>query len=585
MGWRTKADRWLAFEELEDTLKEQLRTIEKDEQLLEDHFYKDLQFGTGGMRGEMGPGTNRINIYTVRRAAQGLAQYMEDQGREAMKRGVVIAFDSRHLSSQFALEAAKTLGKRGIQVYLFDELCPTPVLSFAVRHLHAYAGVMITASHNPPEYNGLKLYGEDGGQLPPLTAGILTEYIQRSGNELLIETEEAQQLLKQGRFIYIGEEINQAYIHVLKTIQLQQQNNKDLAIVFTPLHGTGNKLIQRGLTAFGFEKVTVVKEQETADPDFSTVQSPNPEEHEAFKLAIRYGEKAGADLLIATDPDADRLGLAVRNHQNEYVVLTGNQTGALMLHYLLEKKKQQGTLSSNGVLIKTIVTSELGRAIADHYGVTTIDTLTGFKFIGERIKQLEQAGKQTFLFGYEESYGYLADAFVRDKDAIQSAVLAAEMAAYYKKQGQSLYDQLLVLFETYGFYQESTYSLSIKGRDGEESMLALFNTLRSAPPKWLNEVQVTEMEDYASGQRLHLSTGDRTPIHLPKANVLKFKLADGSWVCIRPSGTEPKVKFYFAVKEATWSTSQKKLAHLEKKVLEMVSERKTLSALKPIEHA
>ncbi|KXH86102.1 phospho-sugar mutase [Sporosarcina sp. HYO08] len=572
MSWKTKVAQWLNHKTLDAALKEELITVQEDKKLLEDSFYKELEFGTGGMRGVLGPGTNRMNIYTTRKAAEGLACYMVEQGRKAMMRGVVIAYDSRHMSPEFALEVAKTVGKHGIQAYVFDEPRPTPVLSFAVRYLHAYAGIVITASHNPPEYNGLKVYGEDGGQIPPAAADVMINYVQMAGSELAIEAADEQELLDKGLLTYIGEQVDRAYIDALHSIQLKRERaGNDLSIVFTPLHGTANKPVRAGLKAFGFENVIVVKEQELPDPNFSTVQSPNPEEHAAFELAIRYGKEIDADILMGTDPDADRLGIAVKNCENEYVVLTGNQVGALMLYYLLGQKQKNGRLPTNGVVLKTIVTSEIGRMIAADFGVTTIDTLTGFKFIGEKMKQFEQTGEYTFLFGYEESYGYLIGDFVRDKDAVQSAVFMAEVAAYYKTQGKSLYDGLLEIFEKYGFYQESLRSLTLKGKDGAKQIALILEKFRHNPPKVINGAPVTEIADYAASECTDIRTGVTAAIDLPQSNVLKFKLADGSSVCVRPSGTEPKVKFYFAVKGESMADSKEKLSSLENHVMELIN--------------
>ena len=574
MSWKTKMDQWVGYELLDSTLKEKLNSLQGNEKLLEDSFYKELEFGTGGMRGVLGPGTNRMNIYTVRKVAEGLARYIVEQGKEAMQRGVVIAYDSRHQSPEFSLEVAKTIGKHGIRVFLFEGLRPTPVLSFAVRYLHAYAGVVMTASHNPPEYNGLKVYGEDGGQLPPDAADVTIAYMQAAGSELEIEAAEEQELLDNGLLTYIGEKVDRAYIEALRSIQLNgetvKQVGKDLAIVFTPLHGTANTSVRAGLEAFGFENVTVVKEQEHPDPDFSTVASPNPEEPAAFELAIRYGKEVDADLLMGTDPDADRLGIAVKNHEGEYVVLTGNQIGALMLDYLLEQKQQASELPHNGIVIKTIVTSEIGRAVAESYGMTALDTLTGFKFIGEKILEYEKSGEHTFLFGYEESYGYLIGTFVRDKDAVQSAVFVAEVAAYYKSQGKSLYDGLMEIYEEYGYYQESQRSLTLTGRAGAEQIAGILESFRSDAPKQINGVAILEIEDYDTSERLNVRSGEHSLIDLPKSNVLKYKLADGSWICIRPSGTEPKVKFYFAVKGESMTDGKEKLARLENEVMDLV---------------
>lgn len=574
MSWKTKMDQWLAYSSLDHSLKETLLSIQENDKLLEDSFYKELEFGTGGMRGEIGPGTNRMNIYTVRKAAEGLARYIEEQGKEAMARGVVIAYDSRHMSPEFSLEVAKTVGKHGIQAYLFESLRPTPVLSFAVRYLHAFTGVMITASHNPPEYNGVKMYGEDGGQLPPAAADIIIDFVQSAGSELEIAYSTKEELIQNGLLTYIGEKVDRAYIESMKSIHLNdeaiKQSGKDLKIVFTPLHGTANHSVRDGLQAFGFENVTVVKEQELPDPEFSTVESPNPEEHAAFELAIRYGKEIDADVLLGTDPDADRLGVAVKNDEGEYVVLTGNQVGALMMHYILDQKQKSGTLPENGVVLKTIVTSEMGRAIAESFDITAIDTLTGFKFIGEKILEFEQTGEHTFLFGYEESYGYLIGDFVRDKDAVQAAVFVAEIAAFYKTQGKSLYDGLLELFAEYGYYKESLRSLTLKGKDGAEQIAGILETFRAEPPLQINDQAVIYVEDYAASEQINVQDDTKSVINLPKSNVLKFKLADGSWFCVRPSGTEPKAKFYFAVKGDSLADSEAKSSALENTVMEIV---------------
>lgn len=549
--------------------------MKEDDKQAEDAFYKNLEFGTGGMRGELGPGTNRLNVYMVRKATEGLACYIEESGEEAKKKGVVVAYDSRHKSPEFALEVAKVLGQHGIKTYVFDELRPTPELSYAVRYLNAFAGIVITASHNPPEYNGYKVYGEDGGQLPPAAADKIISHMNRVENELSISVKEEQELLAEGLLTYIGAEVDVAYTEALKTIQLNrklvEEAGKELKIVFTPLHGSGNKPVREGLKAFGFTNVKVVKEQELPDPDFSTVQSPNPEEHAAFELAIQYGKEIDADLLMATDPDADRLGVAVKDSSGEYVVLTGNQLGALMLHYLLIQKKEQGVLPENGAVVKTIVTSEIGRAIASSFGLKTFDTLTGFKFIGEKINEFEQSGDYQFQFGYEESYGYLIGDFVRDKDAVQSAVFAAEVAAYYKTQGKSLYDGLLDIFSKYGYYKESLRSITLKGKDGAEQIKKLVDAFRVNPVRELGEIDVTCIEDYQSGERVHVKEGKTESMPFPVSNVLKYHFEDGTWFTIRPSGTEPKAKFYFGVKKELLSQSEKHLRKIEQLVMERVN--------------
>ncbi|MCM3798866.1 phospho-sugar mutase [Caldibacillus thermoamylovorans] len=574
MSWKEIADKWLNNESLDGDLKEQLYKLKEDEKSLEELFYKNLEFGTGGMRGEIGPGTNRMNIYTVRKASEGLAQYLLSQGEDSAKRGVVISYDSRHMSPEFALEVAKTVGKHGIKSYLFSELRPTPELSFAVRHLGAAAGVMVTASHNPPEYNGYKVYGDDGGQLPPKQADALTNFVNSVEDELSIEVTGKEELLANGLLQYIGEDIDQIYLENVAKIQLNKEIvekvGEELKIVFTPLHGTANKLVQEGLKQFGFKNVTVVKEQEHPDPNFSTVKSPNPEEHAAFELAIKYGKEIDADILLGTDPDSDRLGVAVKNAEGEYQVLTGNQTGAIMLHYLLSQKAEKGLLPENGIVLKTIVTSEIGRAIAESFGIPTFDTLTGFKFIGEKIKEYEKTGKHTFLFGYEESYGYLIGDFVRDKDAVQAAIFAAEVAAYYKAQGKSLYDALMEIFEKYGYYKEALSSLTLKGKDGAEQIANILEEFRSNPPKEIAGIRVTAVEDYKASIRKQLSNGKLNPISLPKSNVLKYFLEDGSWFCVRPSGTEPKCKFYFAVKGSSLNESEQLVNNLQQAVMEKV---------------
>ncbi|MEC1264361.1 phosphoglucomutase [Bacillus subtilis] len=574
MTWRKSYERWKQTEHLDPELKERLIELEGNEQALEDCFYKDLEFGTGGMRGEIGAGTNRMNIYTVRKASAGFAAYISKQGEEAKKRGVVIAYDSRHKSPEFAMEAAKTLATQGIQTYVFDELRPTPELSFAVRQLNTYGGIVVTASHNPPEYNGYKVYGDDGGQLPPKEADIVIEQVNAIENELTITVDEENKLKEKGLIKIIGEDIDKVYTEKLTSISVHPELSEevDVKVVFTPLHGTANKPVRRGLEALGYKNVTVVKEQELPDSNFSTVTSPNPEEHAAFEYAIKLGEEQNADILIATDPDADRLGIAVKNDQGKYTVLTGNQTGALLLHYLLSEKKKQGILPDNGVVLKTIVTSEIGRAVASSFGLDTIDTLTGFKFIGEKIKEYEASGQYTFQFGYEESYGYLIGDFARDKDAIQAALLAVEVCAFYKKQGMSLYEALINLFNEYGFYREGLKSLTLKGKQGAEQIEAILASFRQNPPQKMAGKQVVTAEDYAVSKRTLLTESKEEAIDLPKSNVLKYFLEDGSWFCLRPSGTEPKVKFYFAVKGSSLEDSEQRLAALSEDVMKTVDE-------------
>ena len=560
MDWKSTYEKWANYPGLDGELRSALEAIKQDEAKLEEAFYKNLEFGTGGMRGEIGVGTNRMNVYTVRKATQGLANYIKNEGEEAMKRGVVIAYDSRHKSPEFALEAAQTLATAGIKAYVFDELRPTPQLSFSVRELHAYAGIVVTASHNPPEYNGYKVYGPDGAQLPPKEADELIQYVEAIDNELAIQVEDAQILKQKGLIEIIGEKLDQAYNAQILTVPENPQlaNEVDVKVVFTPLHGTSNKSVRLALHDLGYKNVHIVKEQELPDPNFSTVKSPNPEEPAAFEMAIEVGNKIDADLLVATDPDADRLGIAVKNGQGEYIVLTGNQTGALFLDYLISQKKEKGTLPENGVVLKTIVTSEIGRAIAEAFNLETVDVLTGFKFIGEKIKEYEASGKHTFLFGYEESYGYLIKEFARDKDAIQASILAVEVCAYYKKQGMTLYEGLMNVFEKYGYYLEGLQSLTLKGIEGAKQIQGILSHFRTNPPTEISGHQVLVQEDYQSSKRN--TANKEEAIDLPKSNVLKYFLDDGTWVCLRPSGTEPKIKFYFGVKGSSMDEAQATLS-------------------------
>lgn len=570
MNYIEKSRQWITYSKLNSELKSELHALLDQPKELEDRFYKALEFGTGGMRGELGVGTNRLNIYTVRKAIDGLARYIVEQGEEAMQRGVVIAYDSRHKSEEFAMEIAQVLGHYQIKSYVFDALRPTPELSFSIRYLNTFAGIVITASHNPPEYNGIKIYAEDGGQMPLEMADVITSYINQVEDELLIPVVEYETLLKAGLLQMIGEEFDKAYLAALDTLQLRKSTNSEMKIVFTPLHGTAYHLVPEGLKRFGFENVVLVDEQMTPDPEFSTVVSPNPEEHAAFEYAIRYGQKCGADLLLATDPDADRLGVAVKNAEGQYVVLTGNQTGALMLHYILEQKKQTGTLPANGVVLKTIVTSEIGRTIAQEYGIETVDTLTGFKFIGEKIKQFEEQDSHTFLFGYEESYGYLIKEFARDKDAVQAAVFIAEVAAYYHEQGITLYEALLNLLNHYGYYQEDLISWTLKGKDGAAQIQEMMDQARQSPMQEVAGKKVVMIEDYLVGEKKDLRNNQTSRIDLPTSNVLKLYLEGDAWITLRPSGTEPKIKFYFSVKENKLSYSIEVLKKLKEEFMNTI---------------
>ena len=569
MQWKIKAQDWLTQLTDEDPMKQELAELLQNEQRAEDYFYKDLEFGTGGMRGVMGPGTNRLNIYTVRKVALGLAQFVAEQGNSAMKRGVAISYDSRHLSKEFALEIAKVLGGQGVTAYLFDALRPTPLLSFAVRHLQAFAGVMITASHNPPEYNGLKVYGEDGAQLPPEAADVIIDYIEKSGTDLIQDPMNTEQLQSEGLLVSIGDAVDQEYIKELQTIRIHKEVH-DVSIVFTALHGTASVPMKQAFESFGFENVQYVKEQEQPDPKFSTVKSPNPEEAGAFELAIQYGEKVGADVLLATDPDADRLGVAVRDEQQQFKLLTGNQIGTVILNYLLEEKLKAGELPRNSVVMKTIVSTDIVSAIATKYHIETVDVLTGFKFIAEKILEYEMSKEHAFLFGFEESYGYLIGDFVRDKDAIQTSAFIAEIAAVYKARGKTIYQVLQEIYEEYGFYKEQTLSITLEGKDGAEQITQIMDSFRNNAPSAINDIAIQRIEDYNSSEATDYKTGEKTSIHLPTSNVLKYYLDSGAWFVIRPSGTEPKCKFYFATRGQTEQEATNTLKMISDSVIKKV---------------
>ena len=575
MSWRETYQLWENFNDLETELKEELKSLKDDSDTLEDAFYAPLEFGTAGMRGIIGAGVNRMNAYTVRQATEGLALFMDSLGNETQKRGVAIAYDSRHKSPEFAMEAARTLGAHGIPAFVFESLRPTPELSFAVRHLNAFAGIMITASHNPAEYNGYKVYGEDGGQMPPKEADALTAYVRSVENILEIEVLSQEDLESQGLLTIIGEDLDSEYLKNVEKVtvnpELVKEMSKEMKLVYTPLHGTGKMLGERALKNAGFESIYLVPEQAEADPDFSTVKSPNPEEPGAFEYAIKLGKEIDADVLVATDPDADRLGIAVKTAEGHYEVLTGNQIASLMLHYLLTAQKEAGTLPANGVVLKSIVSSELPTQIADSFNVKMVDVLTGFKFIAEKIKQYETDGSQTFLFGFEESYGYLVAPFVRDKDAIQALVLIAEVAAYYKQKGDTLYDGLKQIFHNYGHFKEKTISISMQGITGAEKIKALMVKFREESPKEFAGIEVEYVEDFSLAKRT-LQDGTIEDIDMPTADVLKYKLVDSSWIAIRPSGTEPKIKFYIGACDDSGVEIENKVIRLEESINSIVNE-------------
>ncbi len=536
-------------------LAEELAKIKGNEKEIEDRFYRTLPFGTGGMRGELGVGTNRMNIYMIRLAAAGLAQHIVSLGKEAMAQGIVIAYDTRHFSQQFAVETATVLSAYGVRSYVFSEPRPTPQLSFAVRYLKAAAGVVITASHNPKQYNGFKVYGSDGAQMVPTAVEAIIRGMNHISNVFDIPTAEFELHSE-----WVLEKLDDAYAAELQTVKLRDVK-PDVSIVYTPLHGAGLEPVRRGLHEMGFDQVHIVTEQAIADSDFSTVPYPNPEEDAVFKLAIELGKETGAKILLATDPDADRLGVAVQNGDG-YTLLTGNQLGALVIHYVATALKDKNAIPKNAIVVKTIVTAELGAKIAATHGIQTENVLTGFKYIAEKIAQYEATAEKSFVFGYEESYGYLMKPFARDKDAVQMTVIVAEMAAYYYSEGKSLLDVLADLDNQYGYHRESLFSKEFSGKTGQEEMKQLLASYRDHPLKELAGVRVIAVEDYLTSE-VHYANGEVAPILLPKENVLKYLLEDGSWVAIRPSGTEPKCKFYVGVVGETQEDADAKLQKLE----------------------
>ena len=551
---------WLNSDYFDQETKTELLKIQNDEKEIEDRFYKNLEFGTGGLRGVIGAGTNRINKYTVRRATFGLANYiLETYGEEGKSRGVVIAYDSRYKSEEFCIEAAKTLAACGIKTYIFDSLRPTPQLSFAVRHLGCVAGIVITASHNPPEYNGYKIYWTDGGQVcPDIAKEIITEVNKIEDYSTIHTTDSNSELI-----VTLNEDVDKAFCDAVKKQVINQELinkvGKDLKIIFTPIHGTGNLPIRRVLSEVGFENVSVVKEQEMPDSNFSTVAYPNPEEKEVFDIAIEMAKVDGADIIIGTDPDCDRVGVVVKDNDGEYIVLNGNQVGSLLVDYVMSNKAEEIKEMHNPMIVKTIVTSELGAEIAKSYDVGCVDTLTGFKFIGEKIHQYEQDKSATFIMGYEESYGYLVGTHARDKDGVVSALLISEMAAYYYDKNMTLYEGLQEVYKKYGYYREELQSITLKGIDGMEQIKSIMNTFRTSNIKEIAGIKVAELKDYSQGID-----------NLPKSDVLKFILEDNSWIAVRPSGTEPKIKFYYGCNGAEKEVVDNKLEEIMKYVNDMV---------------
>lgn len=567
MSYQENYQKWVDFAELPDYLRQDLENM--DEKTKEDAFYTNLEFGTAGMRGLIGAGTNRINIYVVRQATEGLARLIESKGGNEKERGVAIAYDSRHFSPEFAFESAAVLAKHGIKSYVFESLRPTPELSFAVRHLNCFAGIMVTASHNPAPFNGYKVYGEDGGQMPPHDADALTTYIRAIENPFAVEVADVEAEKASGLIEVIGEAVDVEYLKEVKDVNINpaliEEFGKDMKIVYTPLHGTGEMLARRALAQAGFDSVQVVEAQATADPDFSTVKSPNPESQAAFALAEELGRQVGADVLVATDPDADRVGVEVLQKDGSYLNLSGNQIGAIMAKYILEAHKNAGTLPENAALCKSIVSTDLVTKIAESYGATMFNVLTGFKFIAEKIQEFEEKHNHTYMMGFEESFGYLIKPFVRDKDAIQAVLVVAELAAYYRSCGLTLADGIEEIYKEYGYYAEKTISVTLSGVDGAEQIKAIMAKFRNNAPKEWNSTAITVVEDFKA-QTATAADGTVTNLTTPPSDVLKYTLADGSWIAVRPSGTEPKIKFYIAVVGETNEESQAKIANLEAEI-------------------
>ena len=577
MDYREIYEQWLANPYFDEATKEELKGISEDENEIKERFYMDLEFGTAGLRGIIGAGTNRMNIYVVRRATQGLANYIAKVDKKAQ--GVAIAYDSRHMSPEFAEEAALCLAANGIKAYIFESLRPTPELSFAVRHLGCVAGINVTASHNPPEYNGYKVYWEDGAQItPPHDSGIMGE-VKSISDWNTVKTMDKAEAEKAGFFQVIGKEVDDAYMAELKKQVIHmdaiEKEGKNLKIVYTPLHGTGNIPARRILKELGFENVYVVKEQELPDGDFPTVSYPNPEAAEAFELGLKLAKEVDADLVLATDPDADRLGVRVKDKNGEYHDLTGNMSGCLLANYELSQRKAvNGSLPEDGALIKTIVTTNLADAIAKGYGVNLIEVLTGFKFIGQQILGFENSGKGSYLFGFEESYGCLIGTYARDKDAIVATMALCEAAAYYKTQGKTLWDAMIEMYEQFGYYKDAIQSVTMKGIEGLQKIQEIMNSLRQNPPAEFAGHKVTAVRDYKADTITDVATGAVKPTGLPNSNVLYYELTEDAWVCVRPSGTEPKVKFYYGVKGTSLADADEKSDIMGKAVLDMVDSMK-----------
>lgn len=572
MTYTENYEKWLNYAELPGYLHDEL--VKMDEKTKEDAFYTNLEFGTAGMRGVIGAGTNRINIYVVRQATEGLAKLIETKDQAIKQRGVAIAYDSRHFSSEFAFESAQVLAQHGIKSYVFESLRPTPELSFAVRHLGTFAGIMVTASHNPKQFNGYKVYGEDGGQMPPHDADALTDFIRAIDNPFDIQLADLENAKESGLITVIGEDVDKEYLKEVKGVNINQKliddYGKDMKIVYTPLHGTGEMLARRALAQAGFDSVQVVEAQAVADPDFSTVKSPNPENQSAFALSEELGRQVDADVLVATDPDADRLGVEIRQPDGSYLNLSGNQIGALIAKYILEAHKTAGSLPANAALCKSIVSTELVTKIAQSYGATMFNVLTGFKFIAEKIQEFEDTGHHTYMFGFEESFGYLIKPFVRDKDAVQAVLIVAEIAAYYRSRGMTLADGIAEIYKEYGYYAEKTISVTLSGVDGASEIKKIMDKFRNKGPKDFNKTAIVKIEDFLDLTATN-QDGSVEKLTTPPSNVLKYHLSDDSWIAVRPSGTEPKIKFYIATVGDSEANAKAKIASIEAEINDFIS--------------
>ena len=569
--YKEKYNEWINSDIINEEIKDELKNI-KDEKEIEDRFYKDLDFGTGGLRGIIGAGSNRMNIYTVSKATQGFANYLNESFENP---SVAVAYDSRNMSKEFATAAALTLCANGVKVFLYESLRPTPVLSFAVRHLNCKGGIVVTASHNPKQYNGYKVYDEFGGQVTDEKANKIISLVNDVKDFSMIKNMSEEEALNKDLLVYIGEDVDKAYIDEVKNLtirkELVKEKAKDLKIIYTPIHGSGNIPVRRVLSELGYSNVKVVKEQEEPNGNFPTAPYPNPEMPQVFELALEMAKQESPDIIFGTDPDCDRIGVVVKESNGEFKVLTGNQTGLLLTHYVLSALKETNSLPENGVVIKTIVTTEGARKIAEDFGIELMDVLTGFKYIGEKIREFRESGDKKYLFGFEESYGYLAGEFVRDKDAVIASMLIAEMTLYYKEQGMSLYEALIKLYEKYGFYKETLISIELEGKEGQEKIASCIDALRNSPIESVEGVKISTKLDYKLS--LEESNGVKSEIKLPKSNVLKYILEDGSSFVVRPSGTEPKMKIYLAVKGSSLENAESEIERFKSKVMEIINEK------------